>query len=200
MSTNTPSDATVAFYDAHAEQYVRDTIGIRMEDLYEPFLALVPAGGHILDAGCGSGRDALDFKQKGYLVTAIDASPEMARFASVTIGHSVRVMRFQELDEEETFDGIWACASLLHIPHAEMNDVFARFTRALRTGGAWYMSFKMGNAEEVLGGRFFSDYTSERLSQLILRHPQLRIHRLWQTQDVRGERLWVNALVQKIPL
>jgi SAM-dependent methyltransferase len=197
---NPPSDPTVAYYDTHAEQYIRDTIGIEMEQFYEPFLALVPAGGHILDAGCGSGRDALAFLRRGFRVTAIDASAVMARLVSERIGQDVMVHRVQDLSYENEFDAIWACASLLHVPRAEMNDVFAQLTRALRMGGAWYMSFKLGDAEEVRGGRLFSDYTSDELCQLIRRHPLLSIYHVWQSEEFRPERkgqVWVNALVQK---
>src|SRR6516164_3275264 len=97
MSTNQPFDPTVAYYDTHAEKYIRDTIGIDMEWFYEPFLALVPAGGHILDVGCGSGRDTLAFLGRGFRVTAIDASAVMARLASERLGQAVAVLRVQDL-------------------------------------------------------------------------------------------------------
>jgi SAM-dependent methyltransferase len=115
MSTNPPSDQTVAYYDAHAVRYARYTLPACMGTLYDQFLALVPPGGHILDAGSGSGRASLEFKRRGYKVTAVDASRELARLASEVIGQAVGVLRFQELTFEEAFDGIWACASLLHV-------------------------------------------------------------------------------------
>src|SRR5262245_44821759 len=116
MSPTRPSDLTVVYYDAHAAEYARDTLGVQVAPLYEPFLTLVPPGGHVLDVGCGSGRDALAFLGRGFRVTAIDASGEMARLASVQTGQAVAVLRVQELSYEEEFDGIWACASLLHVP------------------------------------------------------------------------------------
>jgi SAM-dependent methyltransferase len=200
MSANQHSDETIAFFEANAERYARDTIDIGMEDLYGPFLALVPAGGHILDAGCGSGRDSLAFKRKGYQVTAIDASAQLARLASETIGHSVQVIRFQELEVEEEFDGIWACASLLHVSNADINEVFVRFIRAMRTSGAWYMSFKMDDTEVVRGGRFFSDYNEKTLGELLSRHTALETLTIWRTSDQRPDRrteCWVNAIVRK---
>jgi SAM-dependent methyltransferase len=197
MSTPRPSEA---YYEAHAEQYARDTVGIDMAEFYEAFLALVPPGGHILDAGCGSGRDAREFKRRGYRVTAMDASAEMARVASAVVGEAVEVRRFQDVDAQEAFDGIWTCASLLHVPSAEMNDVFARLTRALRAGGTWYMSFKAGEQEEVRDGRFFHDFTEAGLRDLVEGYAQLALIRVWQTDDRRVEqtgRKWVNALVRK---
>jgi SAM-dependent methyltransferase len=200
MNANRPSDLTVAYYDAHAEEYARDTLGLDLAALYEPFLGLVPAGGHILDVGCGSGRDTLAFLRRGFRVTAIDASAGMARLAGERIGRVVPVLRVQDLAYEDEFDGVWACSSLLHVPSGEAADVFGRLARALRPGGAWYMSFKPGEAEEVRGGRLFTDYTEARLRQVVAGNPLLALLRVWQTEDVRpGQkgRTWVNALVRK---
>jgi SAM-dependent methyltransferase len=200
MNPTPPSDPTVAYYDAHAEKYVRDTLGVDMAPLYEPFLTLVQVGGHILDVGCGSGRDALAFQRRGFRVTAIDASSEIARLASERTGQAVEVLRAQDLTYDNSFDGIWACASLLHVPSGEMDNVFARLTRALRPGGICYMSFKLGEFEKVRNGRLFNDYTEARLRQVIERHSLLALLRVWLTEDVRPEqqgRIWVNALVRK---
>ena len=87
------------------------------------FLIHVPAGGDILDAGCGSGRDALAFHRAGYRVTAFDASPEMCRMARQYTDLPVIQMTFQEMTWRSAFDGIWACASLLHVPQVELPDV-----------------------------------------------------------------------------
>jgi SAM-dependent methyltransferase len=196
MNSNPPSDPTVAYYDRNAKAYCEGTLGVCMDRLYKPFLALVPAGGHILDAGCGSGRDAREFLRRGYTVTAIDASAGLARVAVAP----VTVLRFEDMDWEGRFDGVWACASLLHVRRTEIDGVFARFSRALWPGGVWYMSFKPGEAEEVRGGRLFSDYTEESLRELVGRHPLLEFVRVWVTGDVRpgqaGQR-WLNALVRK---
>jgi SAM-dependent methyltransferase len=200
MSINPSSDPTVGYYDARAERYVRETFGLDVEGLYEPFLALVPAGGHILDAGCGSGRDSLAFLLRGYQVTAFDASPEMARLASKATGLKVAVCRLQQVGYEAEFDAVWACASLLHVPRREMDDVLARLTRALRPGGVWYMSFKCGEGEGMREGRFFNDYTEELLRQLIGRQPALTLLRAWQTADVQPDRrgtIWLNTLVRR---
>jgi SAM-dependent methyltransferase len=200
MTTNRPSDPTVAYYEANAKRFARETLGLRMDGLYEPFLALVPPGGSILDAGCGPGRDALAFLSRGYQVTAFDVSPEMVRLARELTGLEVAVLRLQDVAFEEGFDGIWACASLLHVPQREISDVLSRLGKALRPGGACYMSFKVGEAEEVRRGRLFTDHTVETLRSLLSRLPALEVLRVWETPDLRpdrpGER-WVNALVRK---
>jgi SAM-dependent methyltransferase len=199
MSTSPSFDPTVGYYNAHAARYAADTLSLDMQGLYEPFLALVPPGGHILDAGCGSGRDSLAFLRRGYRVTAFDASAEMARLAGERTGRPVAVLRFQDVAYEDHFDGIWACASLLHVPRGQIGNVFAGLTRALRPGDVWYMSFKAGEAEGVRDGRFFSDYTEQSLRGVIAQEPSLEVIRLWATRDVRPSRqgdCWINALVR----
>jgi SAM-dependent methyltransferase len=200
MSASRPSDPTREFYSQNARAYAEATLGLDMGPLHESFLALVPAGSRILDAGCGSGRDAREFKRRGYRVTAVDASPELARLASEIIGQPVRVLRFEEMTYDEDFDGIWACASLLHVPRTGMDDVLARLSRALRWGGVVYASFKVGEAEQVRGGRLFNDYSEESLGELFRRHPELEVVRTWRTQDQRpsaGGQCWLNLLARK---
>jgi SAM-dependent methyltransferase len=200
MSTNPPSEPTIAYYESHAEQFAKSTLDVGMQSLYEPFLALLPQSGHILDAGCGSGRDSLCFLRRGYRVTAFDASPAMARIATEITGQPTAVLRFQDMSYEDEFDGIWACASLLHVPGRDMDDVFSRFTHALRGEGVWYVSFKRGTREEVRHGRLFTDFTADRLRQTVQRHPRLNLIQVWETDDARPERegqKWLNCLVRK---
>ena len=99
------------------------------------FLDNVPAGGAVLEAGCGSGRDALVFLRAGRAVTAFDGSAEMVRRASAHTGLPVRHMTFQEMDWDSAFDGVWASASLLHVPRAELPAVMQRIVRALKPRG-----------------------------------------------------------------
>ena len=109
-------------------------------------------------------------------------------------------MRFQEIEYADEFVGIWTCASLLHVPRAEMDDVWGRVIRALKPGGVWFMSFKKGAGEAVRNGRFFNDYDEEELRALIEVHPELELLRLWTTQDTRKGReqeQWTNAVVRR---
>lgn len=86
-----------------------------MSDIYSKFLHHVHSGGHILDAGCGSGRDTKYFIDHGYQVTAIDGSKEMVSAASKLTGLTVQHLQFDEIYCQQEFDGIWACASVLHV-------------------------------------------------------------------------------------
>jgi SAM-dependent methyltransferase len=188
------------YYDVYAAEFVRDTLTVDMTELYVPFLQLVPAGGRILDAGCGSGRDTRAFLAKGYDAVAIDASIKMVEAATALTGQPVLHKRFQEIDSVEEFDGIWTCASLLHVPRAEIGEVWSKLVRALKPSAPWFMSFKKGTGEVFRKGRFFNDYDEESLRLLIQQDSELHIVKLWSTRDARkgreGEQ-WTNAVVCK---
>lgn len=109
-------------------------------------------------------------------------------------------MAFQEMDFEQEFDGVWACASLVHVPKDEMDAVIARLSKALKDNGIMYASFKHGNKQEFRKGRLFNDYDEETLHSLINRDGALRVLKYWKTEDVRENRrreYWQNILVQK---
>jgi SAM-dependent methyltransferase len=193
-------DATIAWYGQNAKSYVEQTQAIDLECLYAPFLESLPKGAHILDAGCGSGRDTAEFISRGYKVTAIDACAELAKVASERAGIPVEVMRFQDMGFAQAFDGVWTCASLLHVPRSEIDDVIERIILALHEGGIWFMSVMIGDAETWERGRLYNKYTQTSLRDVLSRHPSLEIVRLWETDDVRLHRpevRWVNVLARK---
>lgn len=191
-------DSTHRYYEDKAEEYLARTSQLDMESLYKPFLELIPAGGTILDAGCGPGRDTLSFLKKDFQITAFDASAKMVELASKQTGVAAFQMRFQELNYEQEFDGIWACASLLHVPFCELDDIISRFSRALKTGGICFMSFKNGNGERFDDGRRYIDFTEATLRQKLADISGLSILRIWGTEDQAGRNgvQWVNALVR----
>ena len=174
MKEQQPSDPTLAYYAKNARPFAEGTVGMDMSSLYGEFLPLLPKGGRILDAGCGSGRDALYFMRRGFEVTAFDASLEMAAAARKLLDRPVPVMAFLDVDWEAMFDGIWACASLLHVPRSQIDEVLRRLARALRPSGVLYASFKYGNTEEVRDGRFFNDYNETSLRSVAGRRYRFR--------------------------
>jgi SAM-dependent methyltransferase len=200
MTFTPPVDPTLADYENQAKTFFAETVDVDMAPLYERFLGHVTPGWHILDAGCGSGRDALAFRRLGYAVTAFEASPTLARMASEHCGLPVEVRRFQEIEWEDRFDGIWACASLLHVPMAELPDVLQRLGRALKSGAVLYASFKYGAGEREHGGRRFTDLDERGLAALVEAVPALAVLETWGTADRRegreGER-WLNAVVAR---
>lgn len=152
-------DKNVEYYNKNADSFFAESVIADMSDVQSRFLAYIPAGGSILDAGCGSGRDSKCFLDAGYDVVSFDASGEMCRRASDYIGKSVLNMRFEDITYEETFDGIWACASLLHVSQDKLPNILKKMKRALKPGGVLYASFKHGEGTTFRGDREFSDFT-----------------------------------------
>jgi 2-polyprenyl-3-methyl-5-hydroxy-6-metoxy-1,4-benzoquinol methylase len=161
---------------------------------------LVRPGGKILDAGCGSGRDSLAFLERGYDVTAIDASARLGALASKLLDRPVLQMTFQEIAWRQEFDGIWASASLLHVPRSEIDDVLGRLARALKPGGAMFLSFKHGNREGERNGRWFNSYDEAAFHDLLGLQPMLELVRVWLNEDTRPEQAgewWLNAVLTR---
>lgn len=187
------------YYEKHAEQFYADTVAVDMGPLYQHFLKHVPAGQRILDAGCGSGRDALAFQQLGYSVSAFDASSALASKANQFLKQPVEVLTFEQFAAPPSFAGIWACASLLHVPAADLPDTFSRLWAALLPGGVLYCSFKYGDAERDKDGRHFTDANEQRV-QLWTRHLAGCVRqKSWVTEDQRPGRVeqWFNLLLFK---
>jgi 2-polyprenyl-3-methyl-5-hydroxy-6-metoxy-1,4-benzoquinol methylase len=145
------------YYSQFAAEFFTSTVKVDMTPLHRRFLAGLPPQAAILDAGCGSGRDAKAFADAGFQVCAFDASERLAALASEYCGFDVAVRRFDEVAETARYDGIWCCASLLHVPLAKLPGVLDRLWRALRPGGRMYVSFKHGSGEREHGGRRFTD-------------------------------------------
>ncbi len=186
----------IDYYNKNAAEFIEGTIHADMSEWRRRFLKYVKKGGCILDAGCGSGRDSKAFMQDGFEVTAFDASEEMCKAASKLIGLDVKQMKFQDVEFQNEFDGIWACASLLHVPYDELPDVMLRMKRALKENGIIYVSFKYGTEETSKGGRSFSNFTEETVKKL-LDNAEFEIIECVVSEDVRPDRTgekWVNVI------
>jgi len=132
------------------------------------FSAHLP-GPRVLDVGCGPGRDALALIQLGHEVTGIDLSRSFVKIARQTAPQAL----FLEMDMRrlafapESFDGIWACASFLHVPRREALRTAWGFSRLLKPGGILYLSVKEGTEEMEEGfderGIYYTYYQIEDL-------------------------------------
>ncbi|RPA61535.1 class I SAM-dependent methyltransferase [Shewanella frigidimarina] len=191
---------TIEFYDTNSQDFFDSTVNADVSELYQPFVTQLPAKARVLDAGCGSGRDSKAFINMDYKVTAIDASVELAKAATTYLGKKVHVCTFEHIDSlEQQFDGIWACASLLHVDTSNLPKTFTKLADTLVDNGVLYCSFKYGDQERNHNGRFFTDANEARLQQWLSQTP-LDIKRTWITTDVRPGRdseQWLNAILIK---
>ena len=192
---------TLQYYDQHAADFTADTKTCDMSARYIPFLNRVKPGGLILDLGCGSGRDSVQFLQRGYQVCAVDGSEAMCEVATRQIGQPVQQMLFEEINWKEQFDGIWACASLLHCTIDALPGILQKIADSLKQDGVLYVSFKYGDFMGWRNGRYFTNLTEARLQKLLKDVPELKAEEVYLTGDVRPgreEEQWLNAVIRKI--
>lgn len=191
---------TIAFYDRYAREFVEQTSNASMSVMMEAFLEEIPKESKILDLGCGSGRDTKAFMDLGYQVTAVDGSLKICEEASTFTGMAVRQMDFMELEEVDEYHGIWACASILHVPYSELEELFGKLYRALKQDGILYVSFKYGSFEGMRNERYFTDMTMDRLRPILDQVSKLGVLKYWVSADVRenrGDEQWLNLIMKK---
>ena len=194
------TSTTLNYYNQNADSFIQGTVSVDFSQVQDKFLERLNVGDYILDFGCGSGRDTKYFLKKGMVVDAIDGSVNLCKLASEYTGIKVRNILFQELDEQEKYDGIWACASILHLSKEELSVVLDKMIAALKKNGIIYTSFKYGDFEGERNGRYFTDFTDKSFKEFIENVAGVEIVEYWITGDVRhgrGEEKWLNIILQK---
>ena len=191
---------TLDYYNQNSKQFVHDTQDVKFTEIQDHFLSYLKPGALILDFGCGSGRDTKYFLGKGYSAEAIDGSEELVKIARENTGIEVKQMLFQDLNETERYDGIFACASILHVPYTELPDIMRRMHQALKQSGIAYISFKYGTFEGERNGRYFTDLNEEKLRALVKEVPGFTVESIRITGDARpgrSDEKWLNAILRK---
>ena len=138
--------ATIAYYQANAPHYTL-SFGQAPSRHLDAFLDRLAPGASVLELGCGAGRDSARIAERGFTLDATDGTPAMVRKANERFGIAARVMRFDELDAEETYDAVWAHACLLHVARADLPGILASVHAALRVNGLHFANYKLGHAE-----------------------------------------------------
>ena len=160
-------DETIGVYGARVAEYAALTGQVNPAP-FDAFVARLPSGGRVLDWGCGPGHDAARFAALGLDVDAVDATPAMVAHAVAEHGLAARVATFSELDATDAYDGVWANFSLLHAARDELPDRLGAARRALRAGGALYLSVKLGEGEKRDGlGRRYTYFGDAELTALL---------------------------------
>lgn len=161
---------TIAEYQATAESFREGTWNHDVSQNRDALVAAMPRDpGKILDIGCGPGRDLVAFKTQGHTVIGLDATPAFVEMAQQASGCEVWQQSFLCLDlPPETFDGIFANASLIHVPRTEMLRVLQDLWRSLVSQGAIVMSMVRGKREgystRPTGDRYVVEWEYETLS------------------------------------
>lgn len=193
-------ERTIDYYNSRALDFQKSINTANMCEACDHFLSYLPKQAYILDLGCGTGRDSLYFKESGHLVLPADASEEMCKIATKNTGVTARLIKFEELDYYAKFDGVWACASLLHSERDKLPEILRKINKALKPKGILYMSFKYGNKSEERNGRFFTDMNEADIPFLCNEKNGFVLIEHYITSDVRQERYnerWLNLIVKK---
>ena len=195
-------NTTIQYYNQNATSFTTDTLTADMTFLQDKFISYLPANSFVLDFGCGSGRDTKYFLSKNLKIKAIDGSEKMCEIAHKNTGIEIEHVLFSDFEcEENCFDGVWACASILHLPPTDLPIVLKKLEIALKSNGILYASFKYGEKERIVDGRFFTDMTEKRFSQFLNSFKNnYRIIETLVTPDVRKNRekeKWLNVFLRK---
>lgn len=201
---------TIKTYDKTAPEYIVKVQAYAPEPEREKFISLVKPGGKILDAGCGSGRDANYFASKGFTVTGIDLSDGLLSYAREHAhpGATFQKMDLRTITLNTSFDGIWASASLLHLKRDEFVPVLRNFQHMLMPGGILFLLMKEGTEEQLVTSgtisgetRFFTYYMSDDLRQILEGAGFTIIDQFtWDQKDRNDERpheVWISSFAKK---
>lgn len=193
---------TIQYYNQNAASFETDTLTADMTFLQDKFISYLPENSFVLDFGCGSGRDTKYFLSKNLKVKAIDGSEKMCEIAHKNTGIEIEHVLFSDFEcANYSFDGIWACASILHLKLTELKIVLRKLEFALKSNGILYASFKYGEKERIAGERFFTDMTEKKFSQFLNSlESNYKIIEILVTTDVRKNReneKWLNVFLKK---
>lgn len=194
---------SIEYYNNNTQAFYDRTINADISNSYEAFLKKLPNNSHILDAGCGVGRDSKYFLNHGHKVTAFDASEKMVTLASKETGLTVKKLTFQDMNFDEIFDGVWAQASLLHVPYQETSKVYESIYRALKPCGIFYASYKYGQDHMPTLERDFWNMNEENVKPYL--EGIFDIVEIWKEKDIRSkvspskDSMWLNFIVKKSP-
>lgn len=189
----------INYYEENFVQYIRDTIECDMSEQYNLFLKHINPPGKILDVGFGSGRDMKFFKSKGFKVFGIDSCKSFCD-AIDKQKFNIENIAVEDFNARDTYNGIWACASLLHVKKEDLYHVFYKLLLSLKDGGILYASFKYGNFEKEINGRYFNYINEEIIVEIVKKLGIAEILEILLSSDVREDRkneTWINVILRK---
>ncbi len=189
---------SIGFYDQHAQSYIERTKSLDLGTLYPHFEKYLGEGSHVLDLGCGSGRDSLYFEGKGYQVTALDGSLEMVSHCRRILNGRVVHSSFEAYQTHEAYDGIWACASLLHVDRDQLAACVHKYIGYLKPRGVLFMSFKVYEEDFEFEGRSFTCFSEDAFTDFVNGLEGIKVERMALSKSIQDNELdWISAILIK---
>lgn len=193
-------ERTITYYNESKRTSSKATYALSFNEIQDRFVELLPKDGTMLDFGCGSGRDTIYFANKGLRVTPVDGSRILCDIATRNTGIKAKRMMFQELQDVDKYNGVWAGCSVMHLPYEDLVDVLTKVHRSLKKNGILYISFKYGLFEGVRNGRHFTDMDESKFGKLLAKVNGFEIDEMSVTPDIRPDRhkqQWMNVFLRR---
>ena len=187
------------YYEINAKRYAKETFPADMSEQYKRFLPLLREHARILDVGSGSGRDVCYFQKKGYQVTALEPSKNLCREIRKVFSGEIVCSDIQSYQPDQRYDGIWACASFLHLQEKEVLSFFEKINLYLNENGIVYLSGKNGiTIGKAADGRYFLEFTEQLVGKILAVNDRMKLEELWYTEDVSGRKgfRWMNVVLK----
>lgn len=192
---------TLNYYDNNIDSYkslwLDDFSSNYNFEIPDIFLSYLNKNSKILDMGCGTGRDSKYFKELGHIVKSIDGSLEMCKVASNLLNEEVEQLNFLDINYNNEFDGVFACASLLHLSNEDLLVVLKKISNALKENGILYTCFKYGDSTRVDKGRFYNDMNEEKFINILTNVEDLKILKTWLTVQYKSDTKFINYIIRK---
>lgn len=193
---------TLEYYNKNAKTYCEQTLVGNVQENYDRFLKHLNKNAYILDFGCGSGRDSKYFLDNGYKVKAIDGSEKMCKLSSKYINQEVKCMKFEELNDIEIYDGIWANSSILHVEKENLIDIFTKMINSLKVNGIIYASFKIGTGYEIKDGKYYNYLTKDEMVEILNKiDKKVKLIDYFETypstKRISKNTIWANFIIKK---
>lgn len=189
------------YYEINAKRYAKETFPADMSEQYKRFLPLLREHARILDVGSGSGRDVCYFQKKGYQVTALEPSKNLCREIRKVFSGEIVCSDIQSYQPDQRYDGIWACASFLHLQEKEVLSFFEKINLYLNENGIVYLSGKNGiTIGKAADGRYFLEFTEQLVGKILAVNDRMKLEELWYTEDVSGRKgfRWTNVVLKML--
>ena len=189
------------YYEINAKRYAKETFPADMSEQYKRFLPLLREYARILDVGSGSGRDVCYFQKKGYQVTALEPSKNLCREIRKVFSGEIVCSDIQSYQPDQRYDGIWACASFLHLQEKEVLSFFEKINLYLNENGIVYLSGKNGiTIGKAADGRYFLEFTEQLVGKILAVNDRMKLEELWYTEDVSGRKgfRWMNVVLKML--